>query len=127
MADAEQRLFAFGPFGVSVCEGPWGLFRWRWQNATRIELTDRGIRGIASGAFVFLRLRPRGGDPSFAISYAAIVAAQLRRQPAGFGLMQVLDIKYREAEQVREQSIASFRGRMTKAFVILQRNAPQLG
>lgn len=126
MADTEQRLFSFGPFGVSVGAGPYGIFRWRKKNITLIEVTDRCIRGISSGDLGPARRRLQGGDSSFEIPYAAIVSAQLLRQPAGLGLMQVLDITYREADQVREQSIASFSGRMEKAFAILQRHTPQL-
>lgn len=127
MADTEQRLFAFGPFGVSVCEGPYGIFRWQKQNVTAIELTDRCIRGIPGRAFGFLRRRSRPGSPSFEIPYAAIVSAQLLPHPARLGLMQVLDITYREAERVREISIASYNERVEKALTILQRNAPKAG
>ena len=62
MVDTEQRLFAFGPFGVSVGEGPYGTFRWRKKNVTTIELTERCIRGISGGAFGFLGRRPSEGD-----------------------------------------------------------------
>ena len=126
MAETEQRLFSFGPFGVSVGAGPYGTFRWRKKNVTTIELTDRCLRGISSGAFGFFGRRSLAGDPVFEIPYAAIISAFLIRQPAGLGLMQVLEIAYREAGQVREQSIASFNGRMEEAFAILRRHTPQL-
>jgi len=124
VADTEQRLYSFGPFGVSVCEGPYGIFKWQKKNVTAIELTDRCIRGIANRSFGFFGLRPQGQDPSFEIPYASIVSVQLRPHPARLGLMQVLDIKYREGEQDCEKSIASYNGRIQSAYAILRRQAP---
>jgi len=124
VADTEQRLYSFGPFGVSVCEGPYGIFKWQKKNVTLIELTDRCIRGVANRSFGFLKLPSLGRDPSFEIPYAAIVSVQVMPQPAGLGLMQVLDIKYREGEQVCEKSIASYNDRIQSAYAILQSHAP---
>ena len=126
MAETEQRLLAFGPFGVSVGDGPYGTFTWRQKNVTLIELTDHCLRGISSADLGSVRQRLQGGDSSFEIPYTAIVSAQLLPQPAGFGLMAVLDITYRETGQLHERSIASFKGRIEKAFAILQRYAPDV-
>jgi len=41
--DAEQLLLSFGPFDVSVCEGPYGIFKWQRQNVFLIELTDPSL------------------------------------------------------------------------------------
>jgi hypothetical protein len=125
MAETEQRLLAFGPFGVSVGDGPYATFTGRQKNVTLIELTDHCIRGISSADLGSVRQRLQGEDSSFEIPYTAIVSAQLLPQPAGFGLMAVLDITYSEDEGVRERSIASFKGRIEKAFAILHRYAPQ--
>ena len=127
MADAEQQLFAFGPFGVSVCDGPYGIFKWQKQNVTIVELTDRCIRGTPGQSFGFFKLRSRLGGASFEIPYDSIVSAQLMPHPARLGLMQVLDIKYREGERACEKSIASYNDRMEKALAILQSHTPQLG
>jgi len=124
VAQSEQRLYSFGPFGVSVCDGPYGIFKWQKQNVTVVELTDRCIKGIASRSFGLFGRRPSRQDPSFEIPYASIVSVQLRPHPARLGLMQVLDIRYRESEQVREKSIASYNGRIQSAYAILQRRAP---
>lgn len=124
MADAEQQLFAFGPFGVSDCEGPYGVFKWQKTNVTKVELTDRCIRGIPTRGFSFMGRKPRGGGPSFEIPYAAIVSVELAPHPAHLGLQQVLDIKYRDGEQIRERSIAAYNDPAQEAFAILQRHAP---
>jgi hypothetical protein len=107
-----------------VCEGPYGIFKWQKKNVTVIELSDRCIRGIANRGFGFLKLPALGRDPSFEIPYAAIVSVQVLPQPAGLGLMQVLDIKYREGEQVCEKSIASYNDRIQNAYAILQSHVP---
>jgi hypothetical protein len=124
VADGEQRLYAFGPFGVSVCEGPYGVFKWQKKNMIVVELTDRCIRGVVDRRLVLFRLRRRRGGLSFEIPYASIVSAQLLPHPARLGLMQVLDIKYREADQVRETSITSYNAAVQNAFAILRSYAP---
>jgi hypothetical protein len=125
MTDAEQRLFAFGPFGVSVCDGPYGIFKWQKQNVTVIELTERCIKGTPGQSFGFFKLRSRLGGSSFEISYDSIVSAELLPHPARLGLMQVLDIKYHEGERISEKSIASYNDRMEKSLAIIQRHAPR--
>ena len=124
MDDSGPLLCSFGPFGVSVCNGPYGVFKWQKKNVTVVELTDSCIRGIVNRSFGFFGRRSQARDSSFEIPYAAIVSVQLRPHPARLGLMQVLDITYREGEQVCEKSIASYNGRIQSAYAILQRHAP---
>jgi hypothetical protein len=125
VADTEQPLLSFGPFGVSVCDGPYGIFKWQKKNVTIIELTDRCIRGVDNRGLGWLfRFRSWGTDSSFEIPYAAIVSVQVQPHPARLGLMQVLDVKYRDGEQVREKAIASYNGRIQSAYAILQYHAP---
>ena len=123
MVDTEQPLLSFGPFGVSVCDGPYGIFKWQWQNVFLIELTDRCLRGSRSSRFLFLA-RPRGGA-SFEIPYAAIISVKISPHPAHLGLMQVLEVTYRDAQGVREKSIAAYNQSAETAFAILQRFVPR--
>ena len=98
--DTEQPLLSFGPFGVSVCDGPYGVFKWQWQNVFLIEFTDHCLRGSRRFRFPFFR-HSRGGA-SFEISYPTIISVRLSPHPARLGLMQVLDITYRDARGARE-------------------------
>jgi hypothetical protein len=121
--DTEQLLLRFGPFGVSVCDGPYGIFRWQRKNVYVIELTDRCLRGSRSSRVLVLA-RPRGGV-SFEIPYAAIISTRLYPHPARLGLMQVLEISYGDAQGARMKSIAAYNGPAASAFAILQRYAPR--
>jgi hypothetical protein len=122
--DMEQPLLAFGPFGVSVCDGPYRVFKWQWQNVFVIELTDRCLRGNRRTRFGLGGSRGRGS--SFEIPYAAIMSVKLLAHPARLGLMQVLDVIYRDDRgAVREKSIAAYNQPATSAFSILQRYAPR--
>jgi hypothetical protein len=120
--DTEQPLLSFGPFGVSVCEGPYRIFKWQWQNVFVIELTDHCLRGSRRSRLV---LKRRPGGASFEIPYATIISVKLYPHPARLGLMQVLDITYRDTEEVREKSIAAYNRSAESAFAILQRYAPR--
>jgi hypothetical protein len=124
VADTEQPLLSFGPFGVSVCDGPYGIFKWQKKNVTIIELTDRCIRGVDNRGLGLFRFRSWGSGSSFEIPYASVVLAQVRPHPARLGMMQVLDVKYRDGEQVCEKSIASYNDRIQSAYAILQSHAP---
>ena len=77
MAQTEQRLYSFGPFGVSVCDGPYGIFKWQKKNVTVVELTDRCIKGIDNRGLGLFRFRSWGSDSSFEIPYASVVSAQV--------------------------------------------------
>ena len=124
MADAEKLLFTFGPFGVSDCEGPYGVFRWQKNNVTRVELTDRCIRGVLTRGLSFIGRKPPAGSPSFEIPYTAIVSFELTPHPAHLGVQQVLGIKYRDGDRIRERSIAAYNDPAREAFALLLRFAP---
>jgi hypothetical protein len=117
-----QPLLSFGPFGVSVCDGPYRIFKWQTMNAFLIELTDRYLRVSPRPRVRFLGRR-RGGA-SFEIPYDSIVSVKLSPHPARLGLMQVLDITYRDGESVHEKSIATYNQSAERAFAILKVYAP---
>jgi hypothetical protein len=123
MVDTEQPLLSFGPFGVSVCEGPYRVFKWQWQNVFVIELTDHCLRGGRRSRFPFLG-HGRGGS-SFEIPYDTIISVKFYPHPAHLGVMQVLDITYRGAQGVREKSIAAYNRPAESALAVLQRFAPR--
>lgn len=122
MVDTEQLLLSFGPLGVSVCDGPYGVYKWQWQNVFLIQLTVDSLR--ASRKFR-VPLFGRWVGASFEIPYSAIVSVEVKPHPARLGVMQVLDITYREGRGVREKSIAAYNGPAQSAFAILQSHAPQ--
>ena len=125
MMDTEQSLLRFGPFGVSVCDGPYAVFKWQWQNVFAIELTDHCLRGSRRFRFPFLGYgRARA---SFEIPYDAITSVRFFPHPARLGVMEVLAITYCDAQGVREKSIAAYNRPAESAFAILQRFAPTIG
>jgi hypothetical protein len=124
MTDAEELLCTFGPFGVSMCDGPYGVFKWQKTNMTRIDLTDTCLRAVIQRAFGPFGGRPSRKAPLFEIPYASIVSVRLLPHPARLGLQQVLDIVYREGDDTREVSIAAYNTPAEKAFAILQHYAP---
>jgi hypothetical protein len=120
--NTEQLLLRFGPFGVSVCDGPYRVFKWQWQNVFTIELTDHGLRGSRMSRPSFLGRRRGGG--SFEIPYETIISVKFSPHPARLGAMRVLEITYRDAAEVHEKSIAAYNRSVENAFAILQRFAP---
>lgn len=125
MAGAEELLCTFGPFGVSVCDGPYGVFKWQKTNMTRIEPNDTCIRAVIQRAFRLFGRRPSRKGLLLEIPYASIVSTTLLPHPARLGLQQVLDIVYREGDDTREVSIAAYNAPAKEAFAILQRYAPR--
>ena len=123
MAGEDELLCAFGPFGVSVCNGPYGVFKWQTSNMTRIELTGTCIRAVRRRAFAIFGGRRSRGGPLFELPYATIDSVTLLPHPARLGLQQVLDIVYREGDGNREVSIAAYDALARQAFAILQRIA----
>ncbi len=63
MDNAEQTLHSFGPLGVSVCRGPYGVFKWQQTDITRVELTERRIFGRKQRAFGLFARRPARPAP----------------------------------------------------------------
>jgi len=125
MPEAEQVLLSFGPFGVSVCDGRYGVFKWQARNITIVQLTGACIRGTFSRRLGFLTPPSIGRRGAFEITYASIVSVEIRPHPARLGLMQVLDVTYRDGGELRVKSIASFNGTIQNAYAILQRFAPR--
>jgi hypothetical protein len=124
MADMEQTLLSFGPFGVSVCEGPYAVFKRQWQNVFLIELTDHCLRGSRRSRFLLPKRQRRGA--SFEIPYTTIISVKLSPHPARLGLMQVLEVTYRDPQGgVRVKSIAAYNRWAEGALAILQRYVPQ--
>jgi zinc-ribbon domain len=120
----EVLLFSFGPFGVSVCDGPYSMFKWQRKNTTVIEVTNLGILGKPNRRPGFARLRPVRKNAPFEIPYGSIVAAQVYPHPARLGLMEMLDITYREGGSIYEKSICSYRDSIQRTFAILESHLP---
>lgn len=120
----ETPLLSFGPFGVSVCDGPYAVFKWQRKNVFVIELTDHYLRGSRRPRPRFLG-RPRR-SASFDIPYDSIVSLKLSPHPARLGLMQVLEITFRDAGGVHEKSIAAYNQLAERAFAILKTYAPKV-
>ena len=122
--ETEEPLLSFGPFGVSVCEGAYAALKWQERNVFLIELTDHSLRGTRRSRIPLLRCLQ--GGASFEIPYAAITAVKLSPHPARLGVMQILEITYRD-RGVLKKSIAAYNGPAESAFAILQRFAPRTG
>ena len=127
----ERVLFRFGPFGVSVCRGPYSIWKWQRKNVTVIELTDWRIVGIPNRRPGLGALRPTLGSMSFEIPYAEIVSLQVYDHPARLGLMQVLDIKYRVGEGVdagvEERSVCTYNQTVQRAYETIKGCMGQAG
>jgi len=108
-----------------VWDGPFGIFKWHWQNVFVIELTERCLRGRRKWRFLSFP-RPRGGVP-FEVAYASMVSVQLVPHPSPLSLMKVLSIAYRDAQGLRLLSIATYTASAERAFGILQRFVPAKG
>jgi hypothetical protein len=106
----EQVLLSFGPLGVSVCKGSYSMWKWQRKNATVIELTSLGIRGVPVRG-----LASRG----FEIPYSSIVSLRVYGHPARLGLMQVFDVHYRAGTGVEELSICAYKRDVRHACDIL--------
>jgi hypothetical protein len=120
MSDRPQASLSFGPFGVSVCDGAYAVFRRQQQNSIRIELSGDAIRGIRTHGLGPLRRRRADGPPAFAIPYTAISAVTLEPHPAHTGLQQVLEIRYVEDGVAKAKSIAAFDRPARAAYAILK-------
>jgi len=127
VVDSEQTLLSFGPLGVSVCDGAYRVFKWQWQNVFRIEFTDRCLRASLTIRFPLFGHGRKGA--SFEIPYAAVVSMRLLAHPTRLGVMQVIDITYRDAQGpgVHEKSIAAYNGAAESAFAVPRSFAPWAG
>lgn len=120
----ERVLYFFGPFGVSLCEGRYSVWKWHTKNTTTIELTNRRILGLANTRRGLAKLRSGPGAPAFEIPYDSVVAYELHRHPSPVAFQDILSIRYRDGDAVREKSIAMFRHELHEACAILERFAP---
>ncbi len=123
-AAVERVLYFFGPFGVSLCDGRYSVWKWHTKNTTTIELTNRRILGLANTRRGVAKLRSGPGAPAFEIPYNSVIAYELHRHPSPVAFQDILTIRYREGDAVREISIAMFRHELHEACEILGRFAP---
>jgi hypothetical protein len=123
-------LLSFGPFGVTVCDGPYSMYKWQRKNVTIVELTNTGIYGIPNKKFGLFKLPaqrlPFAGRVQFEIPYASITSVQVYPHPAQLGLMNVLDIQYREDDRVSEKSICSYLNNIRRAEEVILSDRPGL-
>lgn len=124
MSDPEQTLFAFGPFGVSVCRGPYGVFKWQQTNITRVELTERRIRGLKQRAFGVFGRSHSGRDPVFDIPYVAILGVRRLPHPAGLRVQDVLELTHSVDGEPSVLSIAGYKQPIEDACRVLGRFVP---
>ncbi|HPZ09768.1 MAG TPA: hypothetical protein PL110_16840 [Candidatus Eremiobacteraeota bacterium] len=117
LTDEEEVIFFFGPFGVSVCNGRYAIFTWKLNNITRFELTGKGIKAITKSLFV------SGKDFNFEVPYKDIISIEKYSTPIPLGLREILGIKFKEGENVREVSICSSSGNIRRAYELLQNNS----
>jgi hypothetical protein len=118
---AESLLFSFGPFGVSICDGPYSMFKWQRKNASFIEMTNLRLYVVPNnvpGLFKLPAVLPSSRG-SLQIPYSSITSFEVYPHPAGLGLMEVLDIRYVEGGTRSEKSIASYKDRIERAAGII--------
>lgn len=124
MSDPEQVLYTFGPFGVSLCRGPYGVFKWQQTNITRVEFTDTRIRGLKQRAFSVFGRSDAGGEPVFDIPYDSIQGVRRLPHPARLGLQDVLEFTYGAAGEPTVLSIACYKEPAARALDVLRRFVP---
>jgi hypothetical protein len=115
----ETSLLTFGPFGVTVYDGPYSMFKWQRKNVTTIEVTNLRILGVPNQSLGFFKLRGRRKD-CFEIPYSSIVSLEVFPHPAHLGLMDILDIKYRLGGAMQEKSICSYSNNIKRAYQLIQ-------
>jgi len=115
----ETSLLTFGPFGVTVCDGPYSMFKWQRKNVTMIEVTNLRIMGVPNQSIGFFKLWGKRKD-CFEIPYSSIVSLEVFPHPAHLGLMDVLDIKYRLGGAMQEKSICSYSNNIKRAYQLIQ-------
>lgn len=120
VGEPERVLLSLGPLGVSVCEGPYGIFRWHRRNVILIELTEDRLRGTKSRGVLRLLGKSRRDGVEFEVPYTAITSVTLRPHPARLGLQKVLEVTYREGGERKQLSLAAFNGPAEAAFAVLR-------
>jgi len=94
----ETELYSFGPWLVNVCFSRPGTFVWMHKNDTKIVLSNQRIYGISTLT----------NSTRFQVSYSDILARENFDYRLNLGLWNVLWIKYKEAEKIKEVSIMCF-------------------
>jgi zinc-ribbon domain len=125
----ESVLLSFGPFGVDISNGSYSIWRWHRRHSTTVELTNLRILGIANTRMGIGKLVPiiktsRMPPASFDIPYASIISVRFYPHPLNFGMMKVLDIRYRVGDRIAETSICYFNLTMERAYNIIRGYAP---
>ncbi len=119
----ERVLYFFGPFGVSVCEGDYSVWKWHQRNTITIELTNRRILGLTNTRRGLGR-RSGPDKPTFEIPYGSIVSLELHRHPSPVAFQDILTIRYRLGDTVQEKSIAMFKQELHEAYGLMQQFVP---
>lgn len=129
-APAEQVLYTIGPFGIELWDGHFSIWKWQRRNSVIIELTNLRLCAVPNRSFGFLTVPASKVTPApsvpFSIPYASITAIEVFPHPAGLGLMDVLDIKYKEGPRDVEKSIASYKNNIAQAYSIVMNARPYL-
>jgi len=124
VSDPGQILYSFGPFGTSVCRGPYGVFKWQRSNWTRVELTDTCLRGRRQRSFFTFNPRSSSGPVVFEVPYAAMQRVRRSPHPARLGLMDVLEFTFVAGGEQKVLSIAGYKGPVARALEVLRRFVP---
>jgi hypothetical protein len=124
VSDVEQVLYTFGPFGTSVCDGPYGVFKWQRTNTVRVELTDRVLRGRKQRSFFVFNPLHSSGKVLFAVPYAGVLLVRRTPHPAKLGLMDVLELTFSVGDGEKVLSIAGYKDPVDKALAVLRRFVP---
>ncbi len=122
--EPERLLFFFGPFGVSVCDGSYSPWKWHKRNDTTVELTNRRILGMPRSRRGLEKIGTGEVHPVFDIPYRSLISVQLRRHPSPVAFQDILTLRYREGEAVREKSICMFRHELQEAVGLMRQFAP---
>jgi hypothetical protein len=108
----ENELYTFGPWLVNVCFSRPGTFVLMHKNDTKIVLTNQRIYGFCTLT----------NSTRFQVPYSAILAKENFDYRLNLGLWNVLWIRYKEAEKIKEVSIMCFganSAHSTEAFRII--------
>jgi len=108
----EAELYSFGPWLVNVCFSRPGTFVLMHKNDTKIVLSNQRIYGVTTLT----------NSTRFQLSYSDILARENFDYRLNLGLWNVLWIKYKEAEKIKEVSIMCFgsnSAQITEAYKII--------
>jgi hypothetical protein len=110
----EKLIVTLGPWGAQLCRGRAGLFAYTFYNKTRFELTTGRVRTRTTGWTV-------SKPPDFDIPHDAIISVEHFPDPSLlFAVMEALYIRYKEKERIVDVSVVGEKGKILKAYQILQ-------